>query len=193
MLLMSGKAAAGWYHVENYEGTIGSQSVHVSLQTYDSFGSGITVEGSYFYDAKQSPIAVYGKLNGTKLALCEISGKKEFERILVMGSKTPVDTAGCQFSLDIAESGATGTWSKGADTYPVTLRKVASLDDTGDTKIDGPVEIPSGLRQPPTGLPVFMRTPIQALAWRRCGSSRRAVARSSRRSPSTTMVATQAC
>lgn len=142
VLLLSGNASAGWYHVENYEGTIGSQPVHVSLQTYDSFGSGITVEGSYFYDAKQSPIAVYGKLNGTALVLCEISGKKEFDRILVMGSKTPVDTTGCPFSLDMAEGDATGTWSKGTDTYPVTLKKVASLDDTGDTKIDGAVEIP---------------------------------------------------
>lgn len=142
VLLLSGRAAAGWYHVENYEGTIGSQPVHVSLQTYDSFGSGITVEGSYFHDAKQSPIAVYGKLNGTKLALCEISGKKEFDRILGVGSKAPVDTTGCPFSLDMAESGATGTWSKGADTYPVTLKKVAGLDDTGDAKIDGTIEIP---------------------------------------------------
>ncbi|TPN38844.1 hypothetical protein FKO01_05915 [Mesorhizobium sp. B2-3-3] len=138
---MSGKATAGWYHVENYEGTIGSQPVHVSLQTYHGFGSGITVEGSYFYDARQSPIAVYGKLNGTKLALCEISGKEEFDRILVMGSKTPIDTAGCPFSLDIAESGAAGTWSKG-DSYPVPLKKVSSMDDTGDTKLDGTIEIP---------------------------------------------------
>ena len=142
VLLLSGKAAAGWYHVENYEGSIGSQPVHISLQTYDSFGSGITVEGSYFYDVKQSPIPVYGKLTGTRLALCEISGKEEFDRILAVGSKTPVDTTGCPFSLDMAESGATGTWSKGVDTYPVTLRKVASLDDTRDTKIDGTVEIP---------------------------------------------------
>ena len=142
VLLLSGKAAAGWYHVENYEGSIGSQPVHVSLQTYDGFGSGITVEGSYFYDAKQSPIAVFGQLNGTRLALCEISNDKEFDRILVVGSKIPVDTTGCPFSLDMAESGATGTWSKGADTYPVTLKKVASLDDTGDPKIDGTVEIP---------------------------------------------------
>jgi hypothetical protein len=78
VLLLSGKAAAGWYHVENYEGSIGSRPVHISLQTYDGFGSGITVEGSYFYDAKQSPMAVFGKLNGTRLALCEISNDKEF-------------------------------------------------------------------------------------------------------------------
>lgn len=142
VLLLSQKAAAGWYQVENYEGFIGPNPVHLSLQRNDSFGSGITVEGSYFYDAKQSPIAVYGKINGTSVSLCEIADDKEFDRVLVMGSKTPVDTTGCPFSFDIDESGATGAWSKGADKHPVTLKKVASLDDTGDGKIDGTVEIP---------------------------------------------------
>lgn len=142
VLLLGGNASAGWYHVENYQGTIGSQPVHVSLQTYDSFGSGITVEGSYFYDAKQSPIAVYGKLNGTALVLCEIADDKELDRVLVIGSRTPVDTTGCPFSLDIGKSGATGTWSKGPDRMPITLKKVASLDNTGKAEIDGTVEIP---------------------------------------------------
>ncbi|MER9874166.1 hypothetical protein [Mesorhizobium sp. M0195] len=85
---------------------------------------------------------MYGKINGTSVSLCEIADDKEFDRVLVMGSKTPVDTTGCPFSFDIDESGATGAWSKGADNHPVTLKKVASLDDTGDGKIDGTVEIP---------------------------------------------------
>jgi hypothetical protein len=89
LLLLSEKAVAGWYQVENYEGPIGANPVHVSLQRYASFGSGITVEGSYFYDAKQSPIAIYGKADGSKLALCEIADDKEFQRVLIMGSKTP--------------------------------------------------------------------------------------------------------
>ncbi|ESY14350.1 hypothetical protein X751_26670 [Mesorhizobium sp. LNJC395A00] len=59
-----------------------------------------------------------------------------------MGSKTPVGTTGCPFSLDLGESGATGTWSKGSDKFPITLKKVASLDDTGEAKVDGTVEIP---------------------------------------------------
>src|SRR5690606_23743830 len=99
LMLLSGQAAAGWYHVENYQGLLGPHPIHLSLQTYSQFGSGITVEGSYFYDAKQSPITLYGKMNGTKLELCEISDKATFDRIIVMGSKTPVDTAGCSFSL----------------------------------------------------------------------------------------------
>ncbi|MBZ9990737.1 hypothetical protein LB572_26890 [Mesorhizobium sp. BH1-1-5] len=142
MLLLSQKAFAGWYQVENYEGSIGSNPVHLSLQKYASFGSGITVEGSYLYDTKQSPIAIYGKADGSRLSLCEIADDKEFQRVLVIGSKTSVDTTGCPFSLEISESGAAGSWSKGADKFPVTLKKVASLDDTGDLKIDGTVEIP---------------------------------------------------
>ncbi|KUM25766.1 hypothetical protein AU467_24600 [Mesorhizobium loti] len=142
LLLLSQKAFAGWYQVENYEGSIGANPVHLSLQRYDSFGSGITVKGSYFHDAKQSPIAIYGKADGAMLTLCEIADDKEFQRVLVMGSKTPVDTAGCPFSLEVNESSATGNWSKGADKFPVMLKKVASLDDTGEGKIVGTAEIP---------------------------------------------------
>ncbi|MGX5803874.1 hypothetical protein ACWGS9_21875 [Bradyrhizobium sp. Arg314] len=142
LLLLSEEAVAGWYQVENYEGSIGPNLVHLSLQRYASFGSGITVEGSYLYDARQSPIAIYGKADGSRVSLCEIADDKEFRRVLVMGSKTPVDTAGCPLSLDLSESGATGTWSKGADKFPVMLKSVASLDDTGEGKIGGTVEIP---------------------------------------------------
>ena len=48
LLMQSGNAVAGWYQVENYEGSVGPNPVHLSLQRYASFGSGITVEGSYF-------------------------------------------------------------------------------------------------------------------------------------------------
>lgn len=142
LLMLSGKAVAGWYQVENYEGSIGAKPVHLSLQHYDSFGSGITIEGSYFYDAKQSPIAIYGKADGSRLTLCEIADDEEFQRVLVMGSKTPIDTSGCPFTLELAENAVTGSWSRGADKFPVTLKKVAALDDTGDLRVDGAVEIP---------------------------------------------------
>ena len=142
LLLLCQNAAAGWYHVENYEGSLGPFPIHLSIQTYESFGSGITVEGSYFYDARQSPIALYGKVSGTKLALCEIPDNNEFNRVIIVGTKTPIGTTGCSFSIDLNESGATGTWSQHAIEYPVMLKKVASLDDTGDGKIDGIVAIP---------------------------------------------------
>ncbi|MEP6566634.1 MAG: hypothetical protein ABJB10_16005 [Mesorhizobium sp.] len=142
LLLLSGKAMAGWYHVENYEGSIGPNPVHLSLQTDDSFGSGITVEGSYIYDAKQSPIALYGKISGTSVALCEIADDKEFEQVIVMGSKTPVDTTGCPFALELGDGVLAGSWNKGADKFPVNLKKVAGFDDTGEGKVEGTVEIP---------------------------------------------------
>ena len=141
LLALGGQAVAGWYHVENYQGSIGSHPIHLSLQTYD-FGSGIMVEGSYFYDDRQSPIPLYGKLSGTGMVLCEISDEKQFQRILVIGSKTPIDTAGCALNLDVTTGGATGSWSQGTETYPVILTRVAGLDDTGEGKIDGSVEIP---------------------------------------------------
>jgi len=140
LLLLSEGAFAGWYKVENYEGSIGPDPVHLSLQRYDGFGSGITIEGSYFHDAKQRPIALYGKADGASVSLCEISDDKELDRVLVGGSKTPVDTGGCRISLTVDGGRATGSW--GPDKLPVMLKKVASLDDTGDWKLDGTVEIP---------------------------------------------------
>lgn len=141
LLLLSGNAMAGWYHVENYEGSIGPNPVHLSLQTY-TFGSGLTVQGSYFDDAKQSPIALYGKVNGTSIALCEIADDKDFQRVIVMGSKTPFDTSGCPFALERGDGVLTGSWSKGADKVPVNLKQVAGFDDTGEGVVDGNVEIP---------------------------------------------------
>jgi len=139
---LTGDALAGWYHVENFTGTIGPYPIHFSLQTYASFGSGITVEGSYYYDTKDSPIPIYGTSNNGKLALCEIANDKALNDIITVGSKTPVDATGCPFALAMNNDGATGTWSKGSTQYPVALKKVALLDDTDDGKIAGTVEIP---------------------------------------------------
>jgi len=97
---------------------------------------------SLVYDAKQIPIALYGKANGTSLALCAIANDEEFERVIVMGKKTGLDTSGCPFSLELGDGVLTGSWSKGADKVPVSLRKVAGLDDTGEGKVEGTVEIP---------------------------------------------------
>ncbi len=149
---------------KNFEGSIGPSPVHLSLQRYDGFGSGVTVEGSYFYDAKQSPIALYGKAEGTKLTLCEIVDDKELDRVLVMGSKTPIDTTGCPLSLDISDSGATGIWAKGPEKFPVVLKQVAGLDDTAEGKINGIVEIPFGRRRLPIDLPVSSPKPTPASA-----------------------------
>jgi hypothetical protein len=139
----AGPAMAGWYHVENFSGTLGAMPVHLSLQDYASFGSGITAEGSYFYDSQLSSIALYGRRDGAKIALCEISGAKQFDQVIVQGSKTPVSTAGCPFSLTEAGAALSGSWSKDGKTYPVTLARVGQFDDTGtEGKLDGNGEIP---------------------------------------------------
>ncbi|WP_181166193.1 hypothetical protein [Mesorhizobium sp. B2-5-13] len=136
LLLLNAKAVAGWYHVENYEGFLGASPIHFSIQTYDSLGSAPKVDGSYFYDAKQIPIALYGTVSGTRFVLCEFSNDEEFYQ------SPPINAARCPFSLDLKGNAVTGSWSKGTDRYPVTLKKIASLDDTGEAKIDGTVEIP---------------------------------------------------
>ena len=148
LLMMSTQASAGWYHVENFEGFVGTDAVHLSLQTYDGFGSGITIEGSYFHDAKRSPVALYGKSHAGKLELCEIRDDREFHRIIVMGSKTPIDTSRCPLSLTLDNRSATGTWSRAGKTDVVSLKKVATLDDTGDAQINGTVEIPFWAQSP---------------------------------------------
>jgi hypothetical protein len=164
LLAMTVQAAAGWYQVDNYEGSIGPNPIHLSLQRYDSFGSGITVEGSYFYDTRQSPIAVYGKISGASISLCEIADDKEFDRVLVMGSKMPVDTTGCPFSLDMSESGVTGTWTNGADKFLSRLRRLPASTIQARARSTEPSRYPFGPRARRTGLPVSMRKPVPASA-----------------------------
>jgi hypothetical protein len=142
LLLLAGKAEAGWYHVENFTGLIGSWPIHLSLQTYDGFGSGITVEGSYFEDAKQKPVVLYGTAAGERLSLCLITDDRAFESIIIQGSKTPVDTGKCPISLVLDETGATGSYSKDGISLAINLKRVGMLDDTGAFRIEGKVEIP---------------------------------------------------
>lgn len=141
LLLFSQSAAAGWYRVDNYEGTVGPYAIHLSLQTYD-FGSGITVEGSYFVEGQNSPAVVYGLAVDGKIKLCEIADKAEFESKLVQGSTTPFDMSACPIVLDLDDSGAVGTWEIGGKGHAVALGKVAGLDDTGEGVVVGAVAIP---------------------------------------------------
>lgn len=106
------------------------------------FGSGITIEGSFYFEAERRPVALYGTMSGAKVRLCEISGDAELNRIVVQGSKTPFETATCPISLTLGDEAATGTWKRDGVEYPVALRKIASLDDTGEAQIDGNVVIP---------------------------------------------------
>lgn len=141
LLPLAGNAAAGWYHVENYQGELGETPIEFSMQTYD-FGSGLTVEASYYDKSKNSPVALYGKVVGSKVQLCEIVDDEDLNRVIIQGSATPFDTSKCPILLVLSEDGANGTWKKDDVDHPVVLRKIASLDDTAEPKIDGNVAIP---------------------------------------------------
>jgi len=138
----SSQAVAGWYRIENFEGLVGQRPVHFSIQRYDGFGSGITVKGSYFYDDERKPIALYGKANGETLELCEIANDQEFREKMIVGSKTPIDTAGCPFAIKVDATAMTGVRNDGKAAEAVTLKKVAALDDTSGGVITGAIQIP---------------------------------------------------
>ncbi|WP_338525248.1 hypothetical protein NUH87_06295 [Pseudomonas batumici] len=120
---------AGWYEVRNYTGTLGSHSVHMSLQTYVWLlqSNPGKVDGSYYYDEHRIPIALHGKQQAeNQLALCEEPDKK------------------CPITLTVTEQGASGTWSDGKRTLPINLQQVGRLDNTGENNqlLEGNVEIP---------------------------------------------------
>ena len=141
LLLLCQGAAAGWYRVANYQGAVGPNVVQLSLQTYD-FGSGITVEGSYFFEGENKPVVVYGQDRDGTIELCEIADDAEFESKLVQGSTTPFDIAGCPIVLEVEDDKITGFWDIGGENHAVILREVGSLDDTDAGEITGTVAIP---------------------------------------------------
>jgi hypothetical protein len=144
LLLFFGRnAVAGWYQATNYIGKIGTYPIHFSLQEYD-FGSGLTFQGSYYYDKNIIPIPIYGKRDGSgRIELCEIHDETEFDRIIVQGSRSGFDTSSCQFKLSADENGAQGTWGSGGKSYDVSLQRTAVLDDkTGAGLTKGNIEIP---------------------------------------------------
>lgn len=135
------QAMAGWYQVDNYEGEIGGRPIRLSLQRYD-FGSGITIEGSYYFGAERRPAALYGALKGDQVVLCEILSDAELQRIIVMGSKTPFDFSKCPLVLSLDGDRANGTWERNGVRHAVALKKTGSLTDTGEAIIEGEVVIP---------------------------------------------------
>lgn len=141
MLWAAQPAAAGWYKVDNYEGTVGGRPIRVSLQRYE-FGSGITVQGSYYETAERRPVPLYGMSTDRGLVLCAIHSEAELERIVVRGSKTGFYLAECPLVLLLDGARATGTWKQDGTDRVVTLKRTASLDDSGEPVIVGAVDIP---------------------------------------------------
>ncbi|MDR3351772.1 MAG: hypothetical protein LBO00_01885 [Zoogloeaceae bacterium] len=143
-LLVCRNANAGWYNVTNYEGQVGTYPVHLSIQKYESSGDGLTILGSYYYDRHMAPIPLYGKLGeGGKLSLCEIHSDDEYAKIIIHGSRSPVDVSACPFQLVLAHQSASGYWTEGKQRYEVALNETARLDDSGrDFVLTDKFEIP---------------------------------------------------
>lgn len=136
-LFFATHAHAGWYVVDNYAGTLGSMPVHVSLQEYDSYGSGLTIKGSYYYDKYHAPIPLYGKRTSDRIELCEVHTSEEYEHALIEGTKAGFDTHACPFSLNVEGGDLRGEWRQGKKRYPVTLKNTGSLDNRTQEQITG--------------------------------------------------------
>jgi hypothetical protein len=142
-LFLTGNAFAGWYQVTNYVGYIGKYPVHLSVQKHE-FGSGLSAEGSYYYDKHMEPIPLYGKYTSEgRLSLCEIHSDADFQRIIYHGSSVGFETDACPFQLTINENSAIGQWRDADHVLDVTLKVVGSLSDVGPhASVVGTVEIP---------------------------------------------------
>lgn len=141
LILMAGNAVAA-YRVTNYVGQIGAQSVHFSVQRYD-FGTATTAEGSYYYDKHLSPIPIYGLENSDKsLTLCEVHTPEEYDKAIVHGFKNGAYAIGCPLHLTLTDDGAVGEWRDSRHSYPISLKRVGSLDTTKDVQVSGVMEIP---------------------------------------------------
>lgn len=136
-------AHAGWYVVDNYTGTLGAWPIHLSVQQYDSYGSGLNIKGSYYYDKHRAPIPLYGRQTATTFELCEIHSPAEFDRVMNQGTAEAVDTRDCPFRLTREGDRLQGEWQQGTRRYPVTLQHTASLDNTAAGSITGDgIDIP---------------------------------------------------
>jgi len=123
-----------WYVINNYEGMIGKNPVHLSLQSY-AFGGQTTVKGSYYYDKYRSPIPLYGNKTATSIVLCEVNTDKEYREHIEEGVK--YDTSTCPLKLAFGGDNLQGTWQNKKTSLTVILQHTASMDATplaGNTK-----------------------------------------------------------
>lgn len=149
LLAASSSAHAGWYEVVNYVGTIGSQPVHLSLQTFDYLDRNEPgqwhVDGSYYYDAHRVPIPLQGKRqpDGT-MRLCEAKEPASFADSPKVPPPSATHPVPCPIALKVSGAEASGEWRDGKHVLPITLHRVGRLDDTGRQphRVVGVVEIP---------------------------------------------------
>lgn len=140
-------ALAGWFEVENYVGTIGDSPVHISLQSYKHLGHAHThrlhLDGSYYYDSKRIPIPLQGTAqpNGS-MTLCEARRPLSVANSATVPKASAAHPVPCQMSISVDGRNAVGVWWDGKNKLPITLKKVGSLDDTDQIRLEGDIEIP---------------------------------------------------
>lgn len=117
-------ANQSWYQVENYEGILGEQPIHISLQQYD-FSKKTNIRGVYYYDKYRSPIALYGIKSASSIYLCEAHNKAEQERYSENSDK--YDYTRCPFQLTDENGALKGVWKNERRQHPVTLQRTAIM------------------------------------------------------------------
>jgi hypothetical protein len=143
LLLTSYVHGASSYQVKNYRGHIGKYPIHISLQHYKSFGSGLEFKGSYYYDKQLKPIPLYGKYNKDgNVELCETHDAADFSSVFVQGTKEQINTDSCQFLLTFSASGAVGEWRNSNKKLTVNLQMTGNLDNKNNGHLHGIMEIP---------------------------------------------------
>lgn len=127
LLCSAAGASQSWYQVENYAGTLGEQSIHISLQQYD-FSKASNIRGVYYYDKYRSPIALYGIKTAASFYLCEAHNKVEQEKY--NESSDRVDFTRCPFQLTDENGTLKGVWKNEKRQYPVALKRTATMTPT---------------------------------------------------------------
>jgi hypothetical protein len=130
-------ASAGWYQITNYEGTIGTAPVHISLQGYAKLNQGdARLTGSYYYNKHRIPLKLDGlRSTSGEITLCESTVK----------AGDPVDKTSkprCTFTLHPSPEGLKGSWKDGATALEVRLNQVGLLDNNDQERLEGKLEIP---------------------------------------------------
>lgn len=146
---LSNNALAGWYEVTNYVGTVGSNAVHFSLQTFNGYSdeSKRRIIGSYYYDAHRIPIRLHGKrLDNGDVKLCESS--KLNSEIWAPAASNTDNNDPCPIALVLGTEGAKGTWQNNKRALPILLSVIGRFNDTSKLSyesaalFEGIMEIP---------------------------------------------------
>ena len=131
LMLSFVKTYAGWYICYNYEGTIDTYPIHLSVQIeYDWAGNKKerNVDGVYFYNKYHQPIKLKGTLkNGNEIELKEYNEK---------GKPTAI------FKFDLSKTDCTGNWTN-AETLKISELHIIKKSCFTDANKEGKIDFPS--------------------------------------------------